>query len=154
VGSVIGGVGVVALIVIALLLFLRWRKRRAPTVVQQEVQLQPQTEPFDPNPEIVDQKSQLHSQNVAIISPVTLANENVFGATESKEIQVQTVPVIRTQTGEMQGEGRLRPMAEIQGEEARRGAQPVELDGDWDWVAGRSRNEPLGTGADGILPSN
>ena len=152
VGSVIGGVGVVALIAIALLLFLRWRKRRAPRVVAQEVQLQPQTQRFDAKPDSVNQKPQLHSESVAIIPPVTLANENVSGATESKEIQVQIVPVIETATGEMQGEGRLGPMAEIQGEEARRGAQPVELDGDWDWVAGRSRKEAPGTGVKGGLP--
>jgi len=155
VGSVIGGVGVIALIVIALLLSLRWKKRRAPAIVQQEVQLQPQRETFDrinPTPNVVDQKPQLHSESVAIVSPVTLANDDVFGATERKEIQVQIVPVLRTEAGEMQGEGRLKPTAEIQGGEARRGAQTVELDGDWDWVAGRSRKEAPRTGVEGSLP--
>lgn len=65
-------------------------------------------------------------------------------------MEVQTVPVARTETGEMQGEG--KPIAEVQADATRRAEQPVELDADWDWVAGRSRSAAPGPEPPEVVP--
>jgi hypothetical protein len=153
VGAVIGGVGAVALIFIALLLFLRWRKRsrRNPQAVQQvlpQPPLQPPTQVFIPYPGpgvMVDQKPQLHSESIMLNSPVNVENKD-----ENKQMEVQTVPVMRTETGEMQGEG--KPIAEVQAEATRRTEPPTELDADWDWVAGRSRSAAPGPEPPEVVP--
>jgi len=99
---------------------------------------------------MADQKPQLHSESIMLNSPATLGNKDVLGVAETKQIHVQTLPVVNIETGEMQGEG--KPIAEIQAEATRRAEPPVELDADWDWVAGRSRSVAPGPEPPLVVP--